>query len=125
MTLLNLEEVYARRWPFALLILTGALLFLVFVLLFPSDPLYLCRICIFMFVTEWSGALRARIKAVGLRPERLVHFLCGLLVIATCTLVFFAVPDGRFLTPALFVLLHLPLVLRNEKSREGAPPAIT
>jgi hypothetical protein len=115
MSLLNLEEMCARRWPYVVFVLVSASLFLACALLFRSDPFYIGRICIFMFVGEWSGALKGRIKAAGLRPSRWLRFLYGLVVIGSCTLVFFLTPIGRFLTPGLFVVLNLPLALIGQK----------
>lgn len=116
MAFLDLNEECAKRWPFMLFVLIGALLFLAVVLLFPSVPTLAGVFCIILFAGEWSGVLKARLTAVGLPHSRWMILLYGLLVYIACALLFFLFSMGRFLTPGLFVLLNLPLAFVKDKS---------
>jgi hypothetical protein len=130
MALLNVE-VFARRWPYMLFVLFGALLFLTFVLFLPTTPtaeasslpFLAVMFCLIFYAGEWSDILRARLAVVGLPHARWLVLLYGSLVYIACLLLFFFVPNGRFLAPGLFVLLNLPPAILKEKSSvPGATP---
>src|ERR1035437_8145293 len=116
MQFLNLDEVRTTRWAYLLFILVSALLFLGFVLIFPTAPPIVGSICLVIFAGMWSAVLKARLIAVGLPHSRWTLLFYALLVYISCVLLFYFVTKGRFLVPELFVLLNLPLVILKDKS---------
>jgi hypothetical protein len=125
-----LFEIFARRWPYILFVLVSALLFLPFVLILPTPsttevlPLSFLVVlfCVVMYAGLWSEVLRARLAVVGLPHSRWVIGLYASFVCIACFLLCYFSSKGRFLMPALFVLLNLPLAFVNEKSAAGGPP---
>lgn len=115
MSLLNLNEICTTRWTYMFFILVSALLFLAFVLIFPTAPPIAGSICLIIFAGEWSSVLKARLIAVGLPHSRWVLLLFALFVYIACALVFYLVSKGRFFVPGLFVLLNTPLIVLKGK----------
>lgn len=114
MSILKLNELCANRRAFVLFILVSALIFQAVVLLFPSPPFFVLLICVVVFAGEWVDAVRARLDAIGLRSSQWLPGVYGLFVNLVCLVplyYFFAI--GRFIVPAFFFVLHLPLMIRN------------
>jgi len=104
-----------NRWPFVLFVAILALVFLACVLLFPTMPHVVRFFCLFIFAAEWGGALKARAVAVDLLHPLRVMYLSVFVAAVVCTLLFESSSMGRLLTPGLFFLVNLPLVILKEK----------
>ena len=122
------EEVFAKRWSYIFFILVSALLFLAFVLFWPTGlayeasslPFLVVLFFLVIYAGVWASALRGRLKAVGLPHSRWVIALYSLFVYMACFLLSYYVSKGRFIALGLFVLLNMPLVFLKEKSGMSA-----
>jgi hypothetical protein len=112
----NLNEACTTRWTYLLFILVSALLFLSFVLLFPTAPPIAGSICLIVFAAVWSTVLKARLTALGLPHSRWVLLLFALVVYIACVVLYYLVFNGRLFVPLLFVILNTPLVILKERS---------
>jgi hypothetical protein len=101
------------RWPFSGFILAIASLSLVVAELIANILLIGAAYTVFGML--WSGALKARFAVVGPPNLRWVIGSFAVLVLLTCELFRVFVPTGPVLMPGLFVLLHLPLVIKTDK----------
>ena len=112
------NEACARRLPFALFILISASLLQLFILVFPAAPLFIRILAIVVFLDPWSGAIKSRLTSLGLPHSYL--FLCAywFFIFGICASCLYWTPDARFFVPALFALLHVPLVFGRDAAEE-------